>query len=84
MIGYYLMTAESAEEFWKRSLEREAVTEKEKLDILAEMKEEGLLIHTGVTDMSQADFTEKLSQIANVHFLRRPKRKPGLDNDAAE
>ncbi len=81
MIGYYLMSADAAEEFFKRSLHKEAVTEAEKVAILNQMETEGLILARGSTDGTQEELADKVSKIANVIVIKSPnKRKPGFNN----
>ena len=81
MTGFYLMSAESAEIYFRRVLEREAVTEKEKIDILQEVELEGLISVSGVTLEEPEEFIEKLGEQANVLHIKPNKKKPGFSND---
>ena len=76
MTGYYLMTVQAAEEFYKRSLEKEAVTEAEKIAILKDMETEGLIMARGSTTATQEELAKRVSDFANVLVIKA-RRKPG-------
>lgn len=58
----FRMTPEIGEEFWKRVIERQANTEKERFEILMQMAEEGLLISVSKTTRSKEEYKKALAK----------------------
>lgn len=61
-----LMNPAAGCEFYERAIMREAVTEKEKVDILLELHKEGKVQILGSTDLTKAELIEELSKVARV------------------
>lgn len=80
MPGFFLMTAEEAEEYFRRKIHKEAVTEKEALEILKDMEAEGRILARGSTTDTKEEFAEKLAEFANVMIVSQ-KKKPGFTNE---
>lgn len=68
MSGNYvwLLNAETAMIFFDRCLQKEAVTEKEKNDVMLGMYKEGLIECLGHTELSKDELAIELSKIGNV------------------
>ena len=73
----FMMTTEIAEEFWKRVIERNASTEKERADILVEMANEGLMLSVSETNRSKEAYITDLKKEFRVLDVT------GDNNDAA-
>jgi len=73
MPGYFLMTPEVAEKFFDRCLMKEAVTDKERLEVLKGLEAEGQILARGSTPDTQEEFARKLAQHANVLIVKKEK-----------
>ena len=80
---YFAMTPELAEEFFNRCLYKEAITEKERLEVMRELIAEKKQILAGQTNLSKDEFVKQLSSKgANVMMVKGRDRKPkGLNPD---
>lgn len=70
---YFAMDLDTAEEFYKRVLYKEAVTEKEKADILVGLIDEGRIQVFGKTDIPHDEFIAELGRCARTLVVRRGK-----------
>lgn len=71
----FIMTAEVAEEYFKRCLEREAITEDERVKILTELVEEkGVKVFQ--TPLGKASVVARLSKAARVWRVTKRECKP--------
>jgi hypothetical protein len=75
MPGYFLLTLENAEKYFERCLQKEAVTEAERLQILKDLEAEGNILARGSTPDTKEDFAKKLSEYANVLVVENKRRK---------
>jgi hypothetical protein len=71
MRQFFALLPEDTERFFELCLQREAVTEPERIAILAELAAEGKVIAAGETDLSDEAFAEKLAEHANVLRVKR-------------
>jgi len=71
----FIMTAEIAEEFFKRCLEREAITEIERVKILTELVNEKKA-DAFQTPLGKESVIKRLSKVARVWRVSKRERKP--------
>lgn len=74
MLKFYVLTPETAEKFFETTLMKEAVTEKERVEILENMEKTGEVITSGVTSDTKEEFAKKLSEYANVMIVKKEKK----------
>lgn len=70
----FIMTVDVAEEFYRRCLEREAVTELEKIKILDELAREHK-VEVFQTELGKASVARRISSIANVYRVTKQDRR---------
>lgn len=75
MLKFYVLTPETAEEFYETAIMKEAVTEKERVEILENMEKDGDILTSGVTPDSKEDFVKKLSEYARVFTISKKDKK---------
>lgn len=63
---FVLLTLDNAEEFFKLCIEKEAVTAKERLAILEQMKSDGKTLVDGVVKGSPDEFANEMAKHMNV------------------
>jgi len=81
-MDYFMMSAEVAEEFFNRCLMKEAITEKERLDVMKELMAEKKLMMSGRTELSKEEFAKTLANKgANVLVVKGKQRKPRINLD---
>ena len=73
------MTAAIAEEFYRRVEKLNAITEEQRVNILIQMTEEGLIKEVLQADISKAQFAELLSEDYKVLDMT-DKAEPGPDS----
>lgn len=74
VLKFWVLTPETAEKFFETSLYKEAVTEKEKQEILDDMEKDGEVITSGTTADTKEEFAKKLSEYANVMIIKKDKK----------
>lgn len=84
MSGNYLwlLNADSALEFYDRCLRKEAITQKEKNDILFQMCKEGLIECLGHTTMSKAEVAAELAKIGKVLHITNEQKTSQEDSQS--
>jgi|WetSurMetagenome_2_1015567.scaffolds.fasta_scaffold834583_2 hypothetical protein len=79
---YFMMSVSVAEEFFKRCLEKEAITEKERLQVMQELLAERKLMAQGHTDLTKEEFAKELSRGGkSVLVIKGKEHKPKLGFD---
>lgn len=75
MLSYFVLTPEKAEKFFETCIMKEAITEKERMDIMEQMIKDEEVITSGVTTDTKEEVVTKLSKVANVLMVNGKKRK---------
>ncbi len=76
MKGQYvwLLTADTATEFFDRCLQKEAITEDEKADVMMQMYREGLIQCLGHTTLTKDELAEALAKEVGMRILNIGKK----------
>ena len=79
MKGQYvwLLDAESAMVFFDRCLQKEAITEDEKADVMMQMYREGLIECLGHTTLTKDELAEALAKELDIRILKIGKKDEG-------
>ena len=67
----WTMTADTAMEFYKRCMDRNANTEEEKVKILVELAEEGKMDHVVATDKTKEEYIAHKAKHYNIIEARK-------------
>ena len=70
-MNLFLMTVDSACEFYDACLMKEAVTEQERVAILMDMYKTGKISWAGRTDASKEEILSAMVEIANIYQIRK-------------
>lgn len=75
MIRAYVMTIEQAMKFFQKSMEKEAVTREERLQILGEMEKSGDVLFSMPIDATEEEVKQELKENYNVIEIRNERNR---------
>jgi hypothetical protein len=74
MRHFFILMPEDAERFFQLCLEKEAVKDEERVQILLDLEKEGKVLGRGSTDLDNEQLGKQLSQYANVMIVKKDKK----------